>query len=223
MMALEREEATLVVNQVVADLVAQVTVDAGRDGSLFRLAWGDLVAAAEELIETAQVAAAIANVFDLARLAGASVIEMDTVRQHTEAIATSSFAARSVQNTCIRLTLVQSARILADTTLTSRQAVDAYIDRMNDAFDGAETIAGDAKDQASYRSLIALHAAVTFDLTTRERPLPGIVIYDFAVSRPVLWMAQRLYGDAERTEELIEENKPVHPAFCRSPINALAA
>jgi prophage DNA circulation protein len=222
MRAIEREEAAKVIATVIADLLTTITIDAGRPGSMLRLACGDLLADAELLIEAAQVAAPLANVFDLARQAGATVEQMESVRTHTAAITVRTFPAWSVGNTCIRFALVQCALILASMTFTSRPQVDAYIDRMNAAFDNAETIAGNRKDQGSYQSLVALHAAVTFDLSTRERTLPTIVVYDFAVPRPSLWIANRLYGDAERNQEIVEENMPVHPAFVQTPIRALS-
>jgi prophage DNA circulation protein len=222
MQATAREEAAKVVVTVLDDLMATITIDPGRPGSMLRLAVGDLLADAELLIDSGQIAAPLANVFDLARQAGATVEQMETVRTHTTAIVVSAFPAWSVGNTCVRFALVQMARILAAMTFTSRPQVDGYLDRINAAFDNSETIAANFKDQTSYQSLIALHAAVTFDLTTRERTLPTIIVYDFVVSRPSLWIANRLYGDAERNQELVDENMPVHPAFVQSPIRALS-
>jgi prophage DNA circulation protein len=132
------------------------------------------------------------------------------------------FAAWSVGNTCIRLCLIQCARILSLTEFTSRPQVDDYLDRMNPAFDDAESLAGNSKDQASYQSLVALHAAVTYDLTTRERTLPTIVVYNFAKPRPALWLCNRLYGGESRAVELVGENNPVHPAFMQMPVRALS-
>jgi prophage DNA circulation protein len=217
-----RKEAAKLVIAVVGDLLKIVTIDAGRAGSLVRLAAGDLIADAEQLIEDAAIAAPLANLFNLVRGAGATVDQLDLVRKHTVAVVPVYKATLSVQNTAIRLALVQCARILAATTMTSRNAVDRYIERMNAAFDQAETVAGDSLDQASYRSMIALHAAVTFDLTTRARPLPQIVVYDFGLSKPALWIAQRLYADATRCGELVDENAPVHPAFVQMPVRALS-
>jgi prophage DNA circulation protein len=217
-----REEAAKLVIAVVVDLLKIVTISAGRAGSMVRLASGDLIADAEQLIEDAAIAAPLANLFNLVRGAGATVSQLDLVRKHAVAVAPVYKATLSVQNTVIRLALVQCARILAATTMTSRNEVDRYLDRMNAAFDQAETVAGDSLDQASYRSIIALHAAVTFDLTTRARPLPQIVVYDFGLSKPALWIAQRLYADAARCGELIDENQPVHPAFVQMPIRALS-
>jgi prophage DNA circulation protein len=222
MRALAREEAAKVAATVIVDLVDTCKVDAGRPGSLFRQACGDLLADAEALIEVGQIAAPLANVFNLARAAGATFNQIDAVRTHTEALRVRYFPAFSVGTTCIRLALIQMARILAATEFTSRPEVDTYIDRMNAAFDKAETNAGNLKDQASYRSLISLHAAVTYDLTTRERTLPTIIVYNFAVPRPALWICNRLYGGEERAVEIIGENMPVHPAFMQMPVRALS-
>jgi prophage DNA circulation protein len=222
MRASEREEAAKVVATVMRDLMATITIDAGRPGSMLRLAVGDILADAEALIDVGQIAAPLANVFDLARQAGASVEQMETVRTHTTAIVVRTFPAWSVGNTCVRFTLVQMAMILAGMTFTSRPQVDRYLERINAAFDNSETIAANFKDQTSYQSLIALHAAVSFDLTTRERTLPTIVFYRFPRPRPSLWIANRLYGDAGRNQEIVDENRPVHPAFVQSPVRALS-
>jgi prophage DNA circulation protein len=222
MNSLARNEAAKLAIAVATDLIKVVTVDAGRAGSMVRLAAGDLIANAGSLIDNAAIGAPLAELFDLVRQAGGTVEQFDTVRKHIVAMPVKYNAAFSVQNTAIRLALVQCARVLAATTLTSRPQVDAYIERMNAAFDQAETIAGNSLDQASYRSIIALHAAVTFDLTTRERPLPQIVVYNFALPKPALWIAQRLYSDATRGDELVAENSPVHPAFMQMPVRALS-
>jgi prophage DNA circulation protein len=189
---------------------------------MFRQACGDLLVNAENLVNAGQIAAPLANVFNLAREGGATIDQIDAVRATVSAMTVSYFPAFSVGTTCIRLALVQMARILSITTFTNRPAVDRYIERMNAAFDAAETVAGNTKDQASYRALVALHAAVTHDLTTRERPLPTIVLYDFVSPRPALWICNRLYGGEARAQELVDENKPVHPAFMKMPVRALA-
>jgi prophage DNA circulation protein len=222
MLTLAREEASKVVAAVIADLVANCTVDGGRSGSLFRQACGDLLVNAEALINVGQIAAPLANLFNLAREAGATFDEIDAVRVDTEKISVQYFEAFSVGTTCIRLALINMSRILSLTTFTSRPQVDGYLDRMNAAFDIAETIAGNIKDQASYRSLVSLHAAVTFDLTTRARTLPTIIRYNFAVPRPALWICNRLYGGEARSVELVDENNPVHPAFMQMPVRALS-
>jgi prophage DNA circulation protein len=71
--------------------------------------------------------------------------------------------------------------------------------------------------------MLALHAAVTRDLTQRGRPLPRMVSYNTAASLPALALANRIYGDASRTDELIAENRAVHPLFMPAAGRALTA
>lgn len=79
---------------------------------------------------------------------------------------------------------------------------------------GAEiTTAGDEGDDASYLALIALRAAVVQDLNTRGAALPTVVPVISRAPVPSLVLAQRLYRDATRADELVVEANPVHPAF----------
>jgi prophage DNA circulation protein len=219
---LYRQEAAAVLASILAALGNSVTTHSGRPASDLRRAIGDLLADAELLIEAGEIADPLAQAFDLAREAGATVDTLDRVRKTTEAIPTTSLVAASIKNAAIRFALVQFAEILAATTFTSRPEVDRYIDRMNDAFEAAELVASASLDVATYRAIIALHAAVTADLTARALPLPMVVSYTFPAGRPVLWLANRLYGDASRGDELIAENKPVHPAFMPPDVLALS-
>jgi prophage DNA circulation protein len=50
-----------------------------------------------------------------------------------------------------------------------------------------------------------------------------MVTYTFGLRMPSLWIAQRLYADPTRAQEIIDENKIVHPAFCLTTIRALSA
>ncbi len=218
----DRQEATTLVVAVVAELLKVASIQTGRPGSDARRAAGALIADAELLIETAAIAAPLADVFDKTRLAGCTFDQFDAVRQNTLAVTVTGWPALSLQNTCVRLNLVQCSYVLAATDFKSRPEVDRYMDRVNAAFEQAEVVAGDSHDQASYRSIIALHAAVTFDLTSRARPLPNIVVYDFQSTKAALWLANRLYYDAERAPELVDENRPVHPAFMQMPVRALS-
>jgi prophage DNA circulation protein len=50
-----------------------------------------------------------------------------------------------------------------------------------------------------------------------------MVAYAFPDRRPVLAIAQALYGDAGRADELRAENKVVHPLFMPAAGRALSA
>lgn len=218
----DRKEAVAVVNTVLDALAAVAKTQTSDAAAELRFDIGQLRVAAEVLISNYTIGQSLTDIFNTARAAGVSYDGMDYVRATAEAVATVSFPAISVQNTAVRLALVQIGRILADTDFTSRQQIDAYIDRVNAAFDTAETVAGDSLDNAMYRALVSLHGAVTLDLNTRALPLPRVVTFHAPSVQPMLWIANRLYGDASREAELRAENNPVHPAFVQQDIRALS-
>ena len=206
-------EAAGFLRQVLAALLssaAGATTATGAD--LFRQT-GALSAGAEAAITNAALGAPLLGCFDAAYTAGATLTTIGQVRTLILAVAPTGRPAIIVQQTCLRMALVEESKILALTPLVSRQDVDTYLARMNAAFDPAETFAADNRDTAVYRALIALHASVSQDLAARGRPLPKIVTYSFPRAMPALTLANRLYGDGSRANELIQENKPFHPLF----------
>jgi prophage DNA circulation protein len=84
---------------------------------------------------------------------------------------------------------------------------------MNDAFNQTVEIAADDMDAGTYQVLIHLQGDVIQHLVDRGRLLPQIIDYSYPIVMPVLRMAQRAYADPSRYQELINENKIVHPGF----------
>jgi prophage DNA circulation protein len=83
--------------------------------------------------------------------------------------------------------------------------------------------AGDSGDDAVYTALKALRAAVVEDLNTRAAQLPTLMTVRTQAPVPSLVLAYRLYGDASRSDELIAEAAPVHPAFMPTIIKVLSS
>lgn len=167
--------------------------------------WGDLTAC-----------------FDQAQTAGATFPQFEAIRILAEAATPVSSAAIAVQNFTVRMCLVEEARILAATTFTSRDQIDGYIDTMRENFDGAIVVAADSVDNVAYRALIALKGAVINDLSTRAIPLPRLVNYTLAQRLPALYLAQRIYQDGSRANEIVTENDVIHPAFCPLQLRVLS-
>jgi len=102
---------------------------------------------------------------------------------------------------------------------------DEAIDTMGvvTGFIDAEVLsAGDSGDDESYNALLALRQAVVVALTTTGATLPNLETFTFRTALPALVMANRLYQDASRTDELIQQANPIHPAFMPTTIKALA-
>ena len=207
------DEALGILDAMLTLLLGTLSGQVGRQGAALRYAIGDLQTAAPSLLQAGTLGLPLLNCFQLATYAGATLAGMERVRVAMAAATPTGLAGIAVANAGIRFALGREARILAATTFTSSQDVFAAIVATNAAFEAAEDFAADNRDPASYQALIAMHAAVTRDLTTRAISLPNLVTYTMARILTSHALANRLYGDASRCDELRAENKVIHPAF----------
>jgi prophage DNA circulation protein len=81
------------------------------------------------------------------------------------------------------------------------------------ALDTEITTAGDAGEDASYNALRDLEAAVVLDVTTRGQSMSAMQAVHTSQPVPLLVLAERLYQDVTRYDGLLQQAKPVHPAF----------
>ncbi|KAF1040289.1 MAG: hypothetical protein GAK35_03543 [Herbaspirillum frisingense] len=82
-------------------------------------------------------------------------------------------------------------------------------------------VAGDAGDDDSYLALMELRAAVIADLTSRGAQLSAMQEFRFRAPLNSLALAYRVYRDAGRATELVQQAQPVHPAFMPMDFKAL--
>lgn len=216
-------EATSVLTGMLTALNGTAAGQLGIPGSQLFLAIGDLIAAGEAALRASALGASLLAVFELATTAGATRAGMRTVLSAMTAAAPKSALAAAVANAGIELSLVEIARILAATTFTSSNDVSVTIASNNTDFALAEETVADAGDVGTYQALVALHGAVTRDLVKRSLQLPILVAYSFPRSLPSVAMAWRLYADSTRADELVAQNKVIHPAFMPAQGVALSA
>lgn len=205
-----------------------VTAFAGPEGGTtagadLRRAIGALRANAPALMRPCTLFEPLAACFDLARQTGPGIDGLERLRGAIVALAAGDARAGIVRARSIAFSLVQMARVAAETTFASRDDVDRAMGFLTASFDASEIAAADASDVKAYRALVALRATVVRDLTARARPLPKIVPFDLPRGLPALVLAQRLYGTAARADELIQENKVRQPLFCPRAGRALSA
>ena len=215
-------EAAPLVQRALTNLIETVPAQ-GRAGSDARTAINDTRVAALALCIDDAMGPPLANCFTLAQQAGSTMQQIDVVRQLVEQEAPASLGGQLMQNACIRLCLSTEASIVAGMTFVSRQDVESIKLQLYQPFQDAEEIAADDMDQMTFQALIALHGAVTNHLVATARPLPRMVTFMFYEPLPSLVIAYKLYDDASRCDELREENKVVHPAFCPPTGQALSA
>lgn len=155
----------------------------------------------------------ITQSFTLATAAGANPDGLAHVRGVIAAFALTTETSERVRQAFLVACLCAEAAAVAATAFTSKSQTDALLARMQAAFDGAILFASDRLQSTSCRALVALAAVVARDLVARGRTLPQIVIWSFGAARPTLWISNRLYGLASRSDEIIAENHIPHPLF----------
>ena len=209
--------------EAAVDTLSQAVPAAGETGAEFRRLAGDLSSNARARIEAGIACTAFAGIVDAAVACGADITELDGARATVSTSEAFGDLAGRLRSTFALLLLVAEAGIVADTTFVSRDQVDSTKARLSSAFGGAIDAASDAGDLDSFRALVALHGALVRDLVARSRPLPRMTAFDFGERVPALWLANRLYGDADRAAEIIAENGIVHPLFAPGAGRALSA
>lgn len=222
MKRLDANEAVPIVDRMLANLVAAVP-PAGRIGSQARAAIGDVRANSIKLLMEDAIGPPLDNCFDLTVQSGATLQQLEWVRQQLDLEAPTTLGATLIKTVGIRFCLAFETFIISNMTFVSRQDVDALKHTIQTPFQEAEEIAADSMDQMTFQALISMHGALVNHLVQTARPLPQMLQFEFAQPMPSLVLAYRLYGDASRADELREENKVVHPAFCPPTGQALSA
>ncbi|MCJ2102459.1 hypothetical protein [Methylobacterium sp. E-046] len=219
----QRRVAVAALRAVLEALLSSGVDAASQEGATLRQLCGTLSADAVGRVQSGTFGTPLRACFATATAAGATFVGMDQVRQEAQAVTILDLPVQRVAQIAARLALSQMVNILAATAFASRQDVDAALARVNLAFAPAEEFAAERFDNIAWRTLTALHAACVRDLTARARPLPRIVPYTFATRMPLLTLANRLFGDAGRAEQLLAENRDtVHPLFMPASGNAFS-
>jgi prophage DNA circulation protein len=113
-------------------------------------------------------------------------------------------------------------QLIADMSFESREDVELVQGRMKNNFDAAKEWAADEMDNISYAQLVDMSAKLARYLADTALPLPTIVYYQLQPLPALVW-AYRIYADTSRYEELMGDNKVVHPLFMHDTVRALSA
>lgn len=122
-----------------------------------------------------------------------------------------------------RAALAGLVRVSATYNPFSEDDADSVRTTVCDALDAEALIAGDHGDDASYKALSNARGAVAFDLDARGAKVPPMRQFTFATNLPSLVIAQQLYQDASRAEQLVDEAQARHPAFMPRTFRALSS
>lgn len=147
----------------------------------------------------------------------------------TPVVGSSQIAAAqsTMQGACadlLRRTTVAQIAVSA-TTYQPTSADDAVAVRISitTLLDSEILTAANQGEDDVYASLRTLRQAVVADLNSRGSGLASVTTYNFGNTLPALTLANRLYRDATRSDELVAQANPIHPAFVSATFKALSS
>lgn len=216
-------DSSATIDSVLASLTAsRATVEGAVDafGALDSAA--DIASATQSLTETlrssiADPAAQIALLWPLASCSPAIVTSSAPIGA---AIATVQSETAAL---CRRAALSSIAQACSEWVPASSTEAQEMTESVVALFEAEELIAADAGDDASYQAIHALRADVAKDLLGRAAKLPDIITITRNANLPALTLAQQLYADATRADEIIGRADPIHPAFMPTEFEALSS
>jgi len=155
--------------------------------------------------------------------AGSTFPGVEAARQFLmDQVTSNSTMVQAVFRSALLMVLGLESTIVTRATYETRDDVQQMILHMRDAFEAAKAIGIDEVDVLVYQSLNALGGAVVNNLATASLQLPRFVSYTLKYPMPSLYIANRIYWDASRSDEIERENKVVHPAFCPITLRVLS-
>lgn len=126
----------------------------------------------------------------------------------------SSKALSATMNTLIVVLCTGAmASVAADSSPASTDEAEEIIQRVSVQLDAALVLAADRADDDMYNALLSVRSAFLSTMSDRSSGLSELIQVTTAQPLPALTLANRLYQDATRTDELVQEARVPHPAF----------
>ncbi|MFT8890826.1 MAG: DNA circularization N-terminal domain-containing protein [Acetobacter papayae] len=124
---------------------------------------------------------------------------------------------------CQQMALASIALACADWNPTSSEQAEALRLMVAEKMDAAATTAADEGYTDVWKALRDLRSALTAFLAQQASQLPDQITVTRNSPVPALVLAQQLYADGSRSDDLITRANPVHPAFMPVSFQALSS
>jgi len=219
----DRVEIAAVLTRLLDNLSLTVSSQTGRTGADLRRQIGRVRADYLTLLANGGFGVALLTCFRVAEQANVKLASLAYVREQLIAEEPVGDIAAVIVQSGISFCLATEARMVSALTFVSRDDVELMMSRMKLAFDAARDKVADMSDSSVYRQLTYLAGALTNHLATKSRPLPSMVTFKMQANLPSLVFSQRVYYEASRADELAQENRIIHPAFCLRDMRGLGA
>lgn len=218
----ERAESLAISTRLMAQLVRFPVSSVGDEGANLRSAVGKFLSNFHQLIVDRVVGTELFACFEQARVAGATVGSMNNVRKAMFVEAPMFPLGLAIVNAAVIFSFVEQSQVIAKMQFRSRIEASALMDEMAVVIEDIKLTKADSFVSKDYQNFVGLAALLVQHLSATERQLPRVVSYRYPVNFPALTLSNRIYGVGSRSDELIAENKTVHPAFMQRNVIALS-
>jgi hypothetical protein len=218
----ENREALAISIRLIDALMSFSISSEGSIGATFRLAIDNYLSNFNQLSSKINFGTDLYACFEQARIAGATLNSMDNVRVAMFAETPQFELGFAIVNAAIIFSFVEQSQIISKTEYLSRADVNVVIERMNAVIEDVKLNKADYFLVSDYQNFIALAALLIQHLAITELQLPRIVQYHLPINYTALALANFIYGDGSRSDELIAENRTIHPAFMQRNVVALS-
>lgn len=219
----DKAETEAVVMRLLDNLGVTITSKSAREGSEVRKQIGEVRAHYSEQLKNGTFPQELNDIFIAIRAANVTLASLAFVRTQLFAEAPTYDIPIAIVQMAVGFCLSAESQLIAAIEFKSRADVENVMVRMSAAFATAREMAADNDNSAYYQQLTFLAGAVVSHLATVARPLPRMITFKLPVTMPALTLSNRIYYTAERWEEIVNENKTIHPAFCQREIIGMSS
>jgi hypothetical protein len=218
----ERGEALAISTRLTTALIRFNISLQGDAGAEFRSTVGKFLARFNDHVNKQVLGTEFYACFEQARFAGATLTSMNNVRLLALEEKPLYPLGVAIIDAAILFSFVEQSQIISKFVFRSRSEAASIMDTMTAIIENIKLTCADNFVSSDYQYFVGLAASLVQHLSATERLLPRIVRFSFPTHYPALAMSNRIYGDGSRSEELIVENKTVHPAFMQRNVVALS-
>jgi hypothetical protein len=217
------DQAMAQLNQIISLLLASIPDNTSVGAFNARLAIDDLRANMQDSIASSTLGTDLGNCFSLSITAGATYSGLETLRQYVMSQVTSvNGYVQNMLRSALAMTLAAECQAIQQLTFTSQNDAVNVMTVITGAFEQAKLANIDDYDSGIYQAVTALSGTIVRYLAQEELQLPKMVTYNVAAPMPSLYLAQLIYQDASRADEISDENGVINPMFCPTSLQVLS-
>lgn len=218
----EKKEIVPLVNRLLDNLSLTISSQTGSLGADLRYQIGKIRSSFLIMLADGTFADELLTCFNNIRDVNVKLSSLAVIHNRLFAEKPQGVIASAIVQLAVVLCLTTESRMIVKMEFMSRDDVVLMMKSMKDVFDTARDMAADAINSAVYQQLTYMAGALTNHLASTARPLPRMIKFTLPKNFPAMVLSNRIYYDPDRYEEIIAENKIVHPLFCPREIVGLS-